>query len=338
MVFNGREMYMEKTLLRINDLVTEFRTKKKAFAAVNGVSLTVNKGEVLGIVGESGSGKTITALSVMQLIPRPGRVASGEIIFEDKNLLGLNNKEMCNIRGKFISMIFQDPMVALDPVYRCGNQIAESIMSHEKVSYRGALERSLKLLKHVGIPHPDKYINAYPHELSGGMCQRIMIAIALSCKPRFLIADEPTTALDVTVQAQILDLLNTLRKEMDMSIMLITHDLGVVAEIADRVVVMYGGEVMEEGDVKSLLNNPSHPYTKGLMMSIPRLDQGTERLHSIKGTVPGIDSMPPGCRFSSRCTEATEVCKLEKPITVQVEGGHRVRCWKAANLGKTQHE
>jgi oligopeptide/dipeptide ABC transporter ATP-binding protein len=327
---------MENVLLRINNLVTEFQTRGKSFPAVNGLSLTVNRGEVVGIVGESGSGKSVTALSVMQLISKPGRIASGEIWFEDQNLRQLNKNEMCNIRGKSISMIFQDPMVALDPVYKCGYQIAEAIRLHEKVSKTAAWDKGLELLQQVGIPHPPSYINTYPHELSGGMCQRIMIAIALSCRPMLLIADEPTTALDVTVQAQILDLLNKLKQELGMSIMLITHDLGVVAEIADRIVVMYAGEVMEEGKVAALFNNPLHPYTKGLMKSIPRLDQAKERLYSIKGTVPGLDAMPEGCRFSSRCPEAGAVCNSKKPLMRQIEDGHAVCCWKFTTGGESR--
>jgi oligopeptide/dipeptide ABC transporter ATP-binding protein len=328
---------MENTLLRIENLVTEFQTKGKSFPAVNGISLTVKEGEVLGIVGESGSGKTITSLSVMQLIPRNGKITAGKIMFENKNLLLLDKNEMCNIRGKRIAMIFQDPMSALDPVYKCGSQIAEAICFHEKISYKAALEKGMELLKLVDIPHPERYIDAYPHELSGGMCQRIMIAIALSCNPKLLIADEPTTALDVTVQARILDLLKSLRKQMNMSIMLITHDLGVVVEIADRVAVMYGGEIMEEGDVKSIFNDPLHPYTKGLMLSIPRLDQGHERLYSIDGTVPNIDCMPTGCKFCTRCPEVFDLCKQQRPDMMQAKANHWVRCWKSGKPGGNDH-
>jgi oligopeptide/dipeptide ABC transporter ATP-binding protein len=327
---------MEKALLRINNLVTEFQIKRKAFPVINGVSLSVDRGEILGIVGESGSGKTITSLSVMRLLPRGGRVASGEILFEDRNLLLFDQEEMCNIRGKQISMIFQDPMSALDPVFRCGTQIAETICFHEKTSLKAALDKGVDLLKLVEIPDPERYLNVYPHELSGGMCQRIMIAIALSCKPKLLIADEPTTALDVTVQARILDILRNIREELGTSIMLITHDLGVVVEIADRVAVMYAGEVVEEGDVKSLFNDPRHPYTKGLMKSVPRLDQGEDRLYSIEGTVPGLDSMPAGCRFWPRCLDAADICHQEKPAMVQVSDSHRVCCWKLEKAGVTQ--
>ena len=319
---------MENALLRIHQLVTIFQTKGKSLPAVNGLSLTVGKREVLGIVGESGSGKSVTSLSVMRLVPRPGKIVKGEIWFDGTELLRLNPKEMCHIRGKSISMIFQDPMAALDPVYKCGEQIVEAIRLHEKVSTKAALDKGIQLLKQVGIPHPERYINAYPHELSGGMCQRIMIVIALSCRPKLLIADEPTTALDVTVQAQILDLLNRFRKEMDMSVMLITHDLGVVAELADRIVVMYAGEVMEEGDVGSIFDHPVHPYTKGLLMSIPRLDQDDRRLYSIQGTVPNLDSMPEGCRFKPRCAEVCGDCKTGEPPMARVGEEHWVRCWK----------
>jgi oligopeptide/dipeptide ABC transporter ATP-binding protein len=319
---------VENALLSINQLVTVFQAKGKSLPAVNGLSLKVGKREVLGIVGESGSGKSVTSLSVMRLVPRPGKIVKGEICFDGTELLRLNKKEMRQIRGKLISMIFQDPMAALDPVFKCGDQIVEAIRLHEKVSSKAALDKGIQLLKQVGIPHPERYINAYPYELSGGMCQRIMIVIALSCRPKLLIADEPTTALDVTVQAQILDLLNKFRKEMDMSVMLITHDLGVVAELADRVVVMYAGEVMEEGDVGSIFNHPTHPYTKGLLMSIPRLDQDDKRLYSIPGAVPNLDSMPEGCRFKPRCAEVCGDCKTGEPPMTRVSEEHWVRCWK----------
>jgi oligopeptide/dipeptide ABC transporter ATP-binding protein len=319
---------MNNVLLKINNLTTEFKTEKGVFSAVSGVNLTIGKGEILCIVGESGSGKTIASLSLMQLIPAAGKITSGEISFEGQDLLKIKKKEMSQIRGKTISMIFQDPMMALDPVFTCGSQIIEAVRIHEKVSYSSAYNKAIDLMKQVGIAHPERCMNAYPHELSGGMCQRVMIAMALSCNPKLLIADEPTTALDVTVQAQILDLLKKIRNEMNMSIMLITHDLGVVAEMADRVAVMYAGKVMEEGDVRSIFLNPQHPYTQGLIRSIPHPDQKNGKLYSISGTVPSISSMPIGCRFSPRCPDAADICKQKEPEMIQLSGDCRVRCWK----------
>ncbi len=321
------EICMDNVLLRITDLKTEFKTETGVFPAVSGVNLTINKGETLCIVGESGSGKTIASLSLIQLLPPSGRIASGEIWLENTNLLKLNRKEMSRVRGKQMSMIFQDPMVALDPVYTCGSQIIEAIRIHEKITQKAARDKAIELLKQVGIAHPERVMNTYPHELSGGMCQRIVIAMALSSSPKLLIADEPTTALDVTVQAQILDLLKKIRKEMDMSIMLITHDLGVVAEVADRVAVMYAGQVVEEGDVKSIFHHPQHPYTRGLIKSIPHLGQKDKKLYSIQGAVPSISSMPSGCRFSPRCPDATDICRQKEPDMLEINRQRRVRCW-----------
>ncbi len=321
---------MDECLLHVKNLRLEFKKKKKSLVAINGVDIQVKHGEILGVVGESGSGKSLTALSILQLIPRNAVITSGEIIYENKNLLKLGKVEMRKNRGKEISMIFQDPMVALDPVYRCGYQIIETIMQHEKdVSRKEAHVRAVTLLKQVGIPNPERCMNAYPYELSGGMCQRVMIVIALSCNPKLLIADEPTTALDVTVQAQILDLLKKLRKEIGMSILLISHDLGVMAEVADRIAIMYAGEIMEEGSVEAILNNPCHPYTKGLIMSVPRLNSNAdEPLKNIPGTVPSLKAMPAGCRFNSRCAYADEQCKT-RPESKQVGCSHFVRCHKA---------
>jgi oligopeptide/dipeptide ABC transporter ATP-binding protein len=320
---------MDKVLLEISGLKTEFVVEKKSFAAVNDVSFKIKQGEILGVVGESGSGKSLTSLSIMQLLPRNGKISKGRILFEGRNLLNLKKRDMCAIRGKQISMIFQDPMIALDPVYRCGEQIAETIRFHEKISQQEAFNRSIELLNQVGIPHPKSYINAYPHQLSGGMCQRIMIAIALSCKPKLLIADEPTTALDVTVQAQILELLKKLRDETHMSIMFITHDLGVIADIADHVAVMYAGEIMEAGNVKTIFKNPSHPYTRGLMMSVPRLNEEKDSvLYSINGTVPSIYAMPEGCRFRTRCPYADETCIIH-PTRKKIGENHWISCNKA---------
>lgn len=318
---------MNETLLNISNLTAEFKTDKGVFPAISGIDLTIKRGEILCIVGESGSGKTVASLSLMQLIPAAGKVTSGEISFEGRDLLKLKKREMAQIRGKSIAMIFQDPMMALDPVYTCGNQIMEAIRTHENLTKPDAHAKAMQLLKQVGIPHPQRVMNSYPHELSGGMCQRISIAIALSCSPKLLIADEPTTALDVTVQAQILELLKKIRRDMNMSIMLITHDLGVVAEMADRVAVMYAGKVMEEGDVRSIFHNPQHPYTRGLIRSIPHMDQKNEKLYSISGSVPGISSMPPGCRFSPRCQDATDICREKEPEMVPVGDGCRARCW-----------
>jgi oligopeptide/dipeptide ABC transporter ATP-binding protein len=319
---------MNKALLKISNLSVEFKTEKGLFPAISGVDLTIHKGEILCIVGESGSGKTVASLSLMQLIPAAGKITSGEIMFEGRDLLKVKKKEMSQIRGKSISMIFQDPMMALDPIYTCGNQIIEAVRIHDHMSKSSAFNKAIELLKQVGIPHPERCMNAYPHELSGGMCQRVSIAMALSCNPKLLIADEPTTALDVTVQAQILELLKKIRKEMNMSIMLITHDLGVVAEMADRVAVMYAGKVMEEGDVRSIFQNPQHPYTQGLIKSIPHMDQKNERLYSISGTVPSISSMPSGCRFSPRCPDAADICKQKEPEMIQANENGKVRCWK----------
>lgn len=318
---------MGNTLLEIKGLSTEFNTSFGVFPAIKDVNLTVKKGETLCVVGESGSGKTITSMTLMQLLPPSGKVAAGEIIFQDRDLVKLDRKEMNKIRGKSISMIFQDPMSALDPVYTCGNQITESIIIHENISEKDARKRAVKLLAQVGIPHPETIFKTYPHELSGGMCQRVMIAMALSCNPELLIADEPTTALDVTVQARILDLLNKIKKEFNMGIILITHDLGVVAEMADRVAVMYAGQIVEETDVLTLFQDPKHPYTKGLIKSVPPLHRKDKTLYSIPGSVPSISSMPKGCRFHPRCDFATDKCKENEAILENINSQHKVRCW-----------
>lgn len=319
---------MNDKLLEVRNIVTDFKTKRGSLRAVDGVSFFVRHGEMLGIVGESGSGKSLTSLSIMGLVPYPGKVSTGEILFDGKDLLKLDERKMTDIRGKQISMIFQDAMVALDPVYKCGDQITEAIRLHQRVTRAQARNIALELINLVGIPHPQRYMEAYPHELSGGMCQRIVIAIALSCRPKLLIADEPTTALDVTVQAQILELLNKLRRELNMSIILITHDLGVVAGVADRVAVMYAGQIIELGDVQKVFNEPMHPYTKGLMKSMPQLNNNCKRLYSISGTVPTLDKMPHGCRFAQRCTETMEVCRKTQPDMLMMKDGYCVRCHK----------
>lgn len=318
---------MGEALLDIKGLSTVFKIELGVFPAIKDVNLSLKKGETLCIVGESGSGKTITAMSLMQLLPSVGEIASGEIIFRGINLVKLNRKEMNKIRGKSISMIFQDPVSALDPVYTCGSQITEAIQIHDVISKAEAKNRAIELLKQVRIPHPERIFDAYPHELSGGMCQRVMIAMALSCNPELLIADEPTTALDVTVQAKILELLNKIKKEFNMGILLITHDLGVVAEMADRVAVMYAGQIVEETDVHTLFKNPKHPYTKGLIKSVPPLHQKDKTLYSIPGSVPSISQMPKGCKFHSRCLFATDICKEKEPELQDIHSQHRVKCW-----------
>ena len=318
-------------LIEVKDLVTEFKGKHGTVAAVNGVSFHVNEGEFLAVVGESGSGKSVTSLSIMGLLQGNGRVAQGEILYKGEDLLKKSEAEMQAIRGDKISMIFQEPMTSLNPVYRVKDQIMESIMTHSKVSKKEALERTIEMLRIVGIPSPEERAENYPHQMSGGMRQRVMIAMALACDPELLIADEPTTALDVTIQAQILDLLNNLRKKMNMSVMLITHDLGVVAEAADRVIVMYCGQVVESADVKSLFAQPMHPYTLGLLKSIPRLDdESNEPLYMIKGMVPNPLHMPQGCPFSDRCERCMEICKNKKPELRPV-GDHLVRCFLYEN-------
>jgi oligopeptide/dipeptide ABC transporter ATP-binding protein len=317
-------------LLQVKNIRVEFKNKKRSFTAINDVDFHLKQGEILGIVGESGSGKSLTALSILQLFPEKAQVTSGEILFENQDLLKLKKGEIERYRGQKISMIFQDPMVALDPVYKCGHQIVETIVQHEKVTKKAAHDRALSLLKQVGIPHPKRYMNAYPYELSGGMCQRVMIVIALSCRPKLLIADEPTTALDVTVQAQILDLLRNLRKETGMGIIFITHDIGVIAEIADNTAIMYAGEVMEEGKTEHILNNPLHPYTKGLIMSVPQLDSRPDKpLKNIPGVVPGLKDMPIGCRFNTRCPLSDSECRT-LPKRICIDDSHWIRCHKVS--------
>ncbi len=314
-------------LLEVKHLKTDFRLKNGVIHAVNDMSFGVDRGEILAIVGESGSGKSVTSLSIMGLLQEPGKVAGGEILFKGEDLLKKSSKELQKIRGDQISMIFQEPMTSLNPVYRVKDQIMESIMTHMKLSKKEALSRTVEMLKTVGIPSPEQRANDYPHQMSGGMRQRVMIAMALSCNPELLIADEPTTALDVTIQAQILELLYSLREKFNMAVLLITHDLGVVAEAADRVIVMYCGEIMEEADVKSLFQRPMHPYTLGLLHSIPRIDdESGERLYMIKGMVPNPLHMPRGCPFSDRCDRRMDRCTREMPELKPVDG-HKVRCF-----------
>jgi peptide/nickel transport system ATP-binding protein/oligopeptide transport system ATP-binding protein len=318
---------LNDALLEIKNLKTYFYTDEGISKAVGGVDLEINRGEILGVIGESGSGKSVTALSVIQLVAiPPGKIVSGEIWFEGKNLLEMSLDEIRRIRGNKISMIFQEPMTSLNPVLTIGNQIIENIVTHQKLDKPLARERAIEMLKLVGIPSPGKRIDEYPHQLSGGMRQRAMIAMALSCRPKLLIADEPTTALDVTIQAQILELIRKMRKEIGMAVMMITHDLAVIAEVADNVAVAYGGKVMEYGDVISIFKDPLHPYTKALYNSIPRItDSKKRRLEVIDGIVPNPLELPEGCSFHPRCKFAMQICKQMDPKLVAL-GARRVRC------------
>ena len=321
---------MSDPLLAVDDLVTTFSTEEGLVTPVDGVSFTVERGETVGVVGESGCGKSVTSLSILRLVPSPpGRIAQGRILFEGQDLLTLSEREMRAIRGRDIAMIFQEPMTSLNPVFTCGDQILEALRRHQKVSAAEARNQALELLRLVGIPLPEQRLGAYPHQLSGGMRQRIMIAMALCCHPRLLIADEPTTALDVTIQAQILDLLRHLKRQLSMAVLLITHDLGVVAETAERVVVMYAGKVVEEAPVRTLFHTPRHPYTEGLLRSIPRLDERRESLPVIEGMVPNLLDLPSGCRFHPRCPRAERRCREEAPALRSLGEGHRVACWQA---------
>jgi peptide/nickel transport system ATP-binding protein len=317
-----------EALLRVEHLVTEFATDGGVLRAVDDVSFEIPAGGTIGIVGESGCGKSVTSLSILRLIQRPGKVASGKIVFEGRDLLALSEKEMRAIRGREIAMVFQEPMSSLNPVYTVGEQIAESIILHQKKSKREALARAVELLALVGIPSPAERVSAYPHQLSGGMRQRVMIAMALACDPKLLIADEPTTALDVTIQAQILELLADLRKKTGMAVMLITHDLGLVAEFAEHVVVMYAGRVVESAPVKDLFRKPQHPYTRGLLRSVPSYSDNARkpRLPTIPGVVPDLRKLPPGCRFRDRCDVAIDRCASEEPTLDARADGRLVRC------------
>jgi len=320
-------------LLEVTDLRTYFYTSEGVIPAVDGVTFYIGKGETVGMVGESGCGKSVTSLSVMRLIPcPPGKIKSGEILFEGKNLLKKSEAEMRRIRGNHISMIFQEPMTSLNPVYTIGDQICEAIELHQGLSKKESLEKAIEMLRMVGIPLPERRVREYPHQMSGGMRQRVMIAMALSCNPKLLIADEPTTALDVTIQAQILELMKKLKRELGMAILIITHDLGVVAEMAERVVVMYAGKIVEESDVRTLFSSPLHPYTSGLLASIPRLDKPASRLHVIEGGVPNLLNLPPGCRFHPRCPHVMDVCKHEEPPLVELRGGRKVACWLRSDV------
>jgi oligopeptide/dipeptide ABC transporter ATP-binding protein len=319
-------------LLQVQGLKTYFYTFEGVAKAVDDVSFYLNKGETLGLVGESGCGKSVTALSIMRLIPDPpGKIAQGEILFAGINLPDLTMKQMRGIRGKRISMIFQEPMTSLNPVFTIGDQISEMFVLHERCSRRESWERAVEMLSAVKIPAPEKRVHEYPHQLSGGMRQRAMIAMALSCNPEILIADEPSTALDVTIQAQIIDLMMDLKEDFDAAIMLITHDLGVIAEIAQRIVVMYAGKVVEEGRTTTIFEDPRHPYTRGLLKSIPKLGErsqyGRQRLQEIPGIVPSLYELPPGCSFYPRCPESMAMCQESVPKLVDTGEAHLVRCW-----------
>ncbi|ABK19215.1 ABC transporter ATP-binding protein [Syntrophobacter fumaroxidans] len=318
-----------RVLLEVDDLRTHFFTERGVAKAVDGVGLRLDEGRILGIVGESGCGKSVTAHSILRLVPSPpGRIVGGAVRFNGKDLLALSEKEMQEVRGREISMIFQEPMTSLNPVFRVEDQIVEVLQRHMALSRRDSLDRTLELLKMVGIRSPEIHMKDYPHQMSGGMRQRVMIAMALACSPRLIIADEPTTALDVTIQAQILDLLRELREKTRTAILLITHDLGVIANLAEQVLVMYTGRVVEEAPVRALFEFPLHPYTRGLMRSIPgRAAGGEKRLEAIPGVVPNLLELPRGCKFNTRCPSAFDRCFEEEPGLLHPEGGHPVRCW-----------
>lgn len=320
---------MTETILEVRDLRTSFFTENFEVKAVDGVNFSVPKGKTLGVVGESGSGKSITSLSILRLIQNPGKIVGGQILFKGTDLLEKSESEMRKIRGNEISMIFQEPMTSLNPVYTVGKQIGEVFQIHQNLNKKQSIERSIEMLKLVGIPSPEQRVHQYPHELSGGMRQRVMIAMALACDPELLIADEPTTALDVTIQAQILELMKDLQDRLGMSIIMITHDLGVVAETCDYVAVMYCGQVVEYASVKELFRNPRHPYTVGLLNSLPRhdIDLEGEELSVIKGSVPSPTDMPTGCRFAPRCPFASEICVERNPHLEEDEEGNQIRCW-----------
>jgi peptide/nickel transport system ATP-binding protein len=329
---------VNETLLEVKNLKTRFTTDDGAFNAVDGVSFAVKKGQTLGIVGESGCGKSVTSLSVMRLIQAPGKIEAGEIVYKGKNLLKATEEEMRHIRGNEIAMIFQEPMTSLNPVYTCGNQIGEAIALHfPKLTKHEVKERAIEMLRIVGIPAPEKRYGEYPHQLSGGMRQRVMIAMSISCNPELLIADEPTTALDVTIQAQILDLMRKLQKDFNAGMILITHDLGVVAEMCQDVVVMYAGKVVEYGTVEDIFYRPKHPYTRGLLDSIPHFETGhkLDELKTIKGMVPSLLNLPKGCRFQDRCPNVQNDCRQNEPPLESKAGPHLAACFHpVADEGK----
>ncbi|WP_282939605.1 ABC transporter ATP-binding protein [Paenibacillus sp. RC67] len=323
-----------KELLEVRQLRTSFQTESGEVTSVDDVSFSLKQGETLGIVGESGCGKSVTSLSILKLLGRNGSIKSGAILFQGKDLVSMPDSELGSLRGKDIAMIFQDPMSSLNPVFTIGNQLTESLRIHLKLRTKEAWQHAVGLLKAVGFPRAEEVMHQYPHTISGGMKQRVMIAMALACKPKLLIADEPTTALDVTIQAQILELMKKIRAESNTSIILISHDLGVVAEMADRIIVMYAGQVVEEAEVYELFERPMHPYTIGLMKSIPHLEMEEEELQSIPGAVPSLLDMPEGCRYQARCSMASEMCRNAPPL-VEAAPGHKVKCW-FAGVGEVQ--
>ncbi|HHT7084732.1 TPA: ABC transporter ATP-binding protein [Bacillus cereus] len=319
---------MSEKLLEVKNLKTSFFIESGEVEAVRGVTFRLNKGEVVGIVGESGSGKSVMAKSVMSLVTSPGKVKEGEILFHNENILSKSEKELRSIRGNQISLISQDPMSALNPVVKIGKQMTEVIIRHQKVKKKEAEQIAVNLLKQVGLSSPEERVKQYPHELSGGMKQRVMIAMAMSCNPDLLIADEPTTALDVTIQAQILDLMKNLKNETNMALLLITHDLGIVAQNCTRVIVMYGGLIMEEGPVLDIFQSPNHPYTKGLLNSLPKISNGVkERLAPIQGVTPNLLNPPKGCPFAERCPHAMDICEKERPPYFEIGNERRSMCW-----------
>ncbi len=325
-------MDSKNALLQVKDLRTYFHTEDGIVKAVDGVTFDVYAGETLGIVGESGCGKSVTSLSVMRLLDEKGEIAGGKIIFEGRDVMAIPESQMMKIRGNDMAMIFQEPMTALNPVFTVGFQIMEAILLHQDVNKEQARTMAIDMLRKVGIPEPEKRVDEYPHELSGGMRQRAMIAMALSCNPKLLFADEPTTALDVTIQAQILELMKSLQEQYGMALVMITHDLGVIAEMAQRVVVMYAGKVVEYAEVLTLFKKPRHPYTWGLMNAIPKLDEDKEVLYNIPGVVPDPLDFPDGCRFNTRCPLATDKCRKEEPPLVEVEENHTSACWYVDKL------
>lgn len=328
---------MAENILQVKNLKTYFHTEAGLVKAVNDVSFNVEKGKTLGIVGESGCGKSITSLSIMGLVERPGKIEGGEILFEGEDLLKMTEAQMRSIRGKKIAMIFQEPMTSLNPVYTIGQQLIEALLLHEKMTKQEAKARAIEMLKLVKIPLAERRFDEYPHQLSGGMRQRVMIAMALAQNPSLIIADEPTTALDVTIQAQIMELMKEMKEKTGVSIMLITHDMGVVAEMADKIMVMYAGMVIEYATAREIFKDPKHPYTKGLLASIPRKDKDIDRLYTIEGTVPSLTSMPKGCRFCDRCTCAMEKCRNEQPPMYQF-GERSVRCFLYEDKGGVSDE
>ncbi len=320
-----------EAILEVRNLHTHFETERGIVRAVDGVDLRVDAGRTVGVVGESGCGKTVLALSILRLVPMPpGRIVCGSVLFKGRDLLSLSTEEMRKVRGREISMIFQEPMTSLNPVFRIGEQIAEVIHLHQGMDHRNALQQSVEMLRMVGIPSPEKRAWDYPHQMSGGMRQRVMIAIALACRPRVMLADEPTTALDVTIQAQMIDLIGCLREETGAAVVLITHDLGVVAETAETVAVMYAGQIVEQGSVRELFSSPLHPYTQGLMNSVPRIDGSFGRdvfLKAIPGAVPPLYNLPAACRFQDRCPDVFQVCREQAPALEEIVPGHDCRCW-----------